>query len=97
MASALGGLRPVDGVGEDEGGHEAAGRVLAHVDAVLLLEELGDLADERLLLGEVQREGRADDDEVAVGLDRRQVAGLDVAGHRQEALRVEAHLLEASS
>src|ERR1019366_250738 len=44
-ALGYGALRPVDRLGEDERGHEAPRRVLAHLEPELFLEEVGNLAD----------------------------------------------------
>lgn len=88
------GLGPVYGVGQDEGRPETAGGVFTHVHLVVLLIELGHLPDQRFFLGQVQCEGRAHEHKVAVGLDRGQVAGLDVTGHVEKAFGHHVHFLE---
>ena len=89
----VGGLGPVDRVGQHEGRRETAGGVLTHVDIVFLLIEIGHLPDQRFFLGQVQSEGRAHEEKVAVGLDRGQIVGLDVTGHGEEAFGHHVHLL----
>ncbi len=90
----LGGLGAVEGVGQHEGRREAAGGVLTHRNVVLLLVHLRHLAHHGLFLGQVQRKGGTHVEVVAVGLDRRQIVGLDVAGHVEKALGHQVHLFE---